>query len=156
MLQIESAKREQARAPGGPRCRMQRLLEHEQTCLKCQKNPDGDCRRHRQRSDFFRSFQALETGWLRLQFLGNRLAASEGATSNTRLLTAMERHRPAHVASGGDSWGWDPDSCAHARVCVRGCTRAAWRSVARASPPYTGARDAEPSRVLYAAPGHVV
>ena len=33
------------------------------------------------------SFQALETGWLGQQFLGNRLASSEGAVSTTKLLT---------------------------------------------------------------------
>ena len=35
------------------------------------------------------SFQGLETGWLARQFLGNRLATSEGAVSNTQLLTVV-------------------------------------------------------------------
>ena len=38
-------------------------------------------------SEIFNSFQGLETGWLARQFLGNRLATSEGAVSNTQLLT---------------------------------------------------------------------
>ena len=41
-------------------------------------------------SEIFNSFQGLETGWLARQFLGNRLATSEGAVSNTQLLTVNE------------------------------------------------------------------
>ena len=44
-------------------------------------------RRRRRRSENSGSFQRLETGWLGGQFLGNRLASSEGAVSNTQLLT---------------------------------------------------------------------
>ena len=46
-------------------------------------------RRRRRRSENSGSFQRLETGWLGGQFLGNRLASSEGAVSNTQLLTVL-------------------------------------------------------------------
>ena len=47
-------------------------------------------RRRRRRSENSGSFQRLETGWLGGQFLGNRLASSEGAVSNTQLLTVAD------------------------------------------------------------------
>ena len=46
-------------------------------------------------SEIFNSFQGLETGWLARQFLGNRLATSEGAVSNTQLLTVMSTVIPS-------------------------------------------------------------
>ena len=48
-------------------------------------------------SEIFNSFQGLETGWLARQFLGNRLATSEGAVSNTQLLTVPYGTDVLHV-----------------------------------------------------------
>ena len=51
-------------------------------------------------------FQGLETGWLARQFLGNRLATSEGAVSNTQLLTVIYKAVPLDPWHG--SWGLTP------------------------------------------------
>ena len=55
----------------------------------CDRHVHADCRAGARaaREENIGSFQGLETGWLARQFLGNRLATSEGAVSNTQLLT---------------------------------------------------------------------